>query len=266
MKSLFFGTFKGCLITILGLLAIFAIFFMIFFDAYQYITHQRTYFMDVNEVEAYDEPIFTDYEDQLIANLDRKNVEINTVKDFFSSNLSTSVRKFEIEFGKNTVEEYSISTTGKSRFWSGSAKLRSEDTDELLELLKWDLATLKELKNKLESASCISISSERNAPIRIGHKNGKHGMFLYNFYDNGIPHPTFQALSDSCTFKYFKEDIFFEYDGKGRGPDCKRTTNHPNTEKSLFEKWRPLLRNYESQGDTSRFNLKEEDFTPIEVQ
>ena len=93
MKTLLFGSLKGCLLSILSIILFFALIFMFFFDFLQIVNNNRTYFIDLNRIELYDEPIFTGYEAVLIKNLNNKNVEIAALKNYLSSILPPDIQK-----------------------------------------------------------------------------------------------------------------------------------------------------------------------------
>ena len=159
---------------------------------------------------------FYDKED-LIENYEKKKEEIAEVKRYFESILpAESIVHIEYE---NNRELAIFHVKSKNTFESNwRLKINSTKTDSLLRDLNWTKQELKTLKNKLDKANCISISSRK--PVSIGWKRSGMGMFSYTVFDSELSKEQINDYNGGCMYIYYKDNIVLEYGGGAIGPQC----------------------------------------------
>ena len=159
---------------------------------------------------------FYDKED-LMENYEKKKEEIAEVKRYFESILpAESIVHIEYE---NNKELAIFHVKSKNPFESNwRLKINSTKTDSLLRDLNWTKQELKTLKNKLDKANCISISSRK--PVSIGWKRSGMGMFSYTVFDSELSAEQIKDYNGGCMYIYYKDNIVLEYGGGAIGPQC----------------------------------------------
>ncbi len=159
---------------------------------------------------------FYDKED-LIENYELKSKEIFEVKQYFESILPKNAI-VHIEF-ENDSELAIFHVKANNPFESNwRLKILSSKTDSLLNDLNWTVQDLRILKDKLDKANCISISSRK--PVSIGWKRSGMGMFSYTIFDDALTKKEMKEYDDKCSYIYYKENIVLEYGGGAIGRQC----------------------------------------------
>ena len=166
--------------------------------------------------------IFDDMEfytkQDLIENYELKHNEINNLYYYINSIVDRD--KFvSVEFGNddNNLEIFHVNVDSiHNSNWD--INIKSEKADSLLNKLGWTNETLKTLKQKLDSANCISISS--GEPVTIGFKRSGMGMYFYKIFDQSLNDSLQSIYNDGCTYIFYKDNVVLEYGGGAIGPQC----------------------------------------------
>ena len=96
--------------------------------------------------------------------------------------------------------------------------LNDEKTQLLLKKLKWDLSTLKMLKQKLDKANCISISNKK--PVTIGWQVSGIDMLYYKIFDQNLSDRLIKYYNQSCAHIFYKNNVVLEHRGGATNSDC----------------------------------------------
>lgn len=176
----------------------------------------------LNALGAFDKNYTTD---ELVANYNKRKVEIAHLKRFF--NQVVPKHKFvEIEF-KNDSTLYRLGvgpldSLGKSNyhtmFLEWDLHVKSSKVDSVIKTLGWTQKTLQLLKDKLDKAECIQIES--GEPAKIGFKRSGLGMYFYNVFDQGVPDSLITHYNDKCNYIFINKMLVLEYAGGAVGGQC----------------------------------------------
>ncbi|QHS57660.1 hypothetical protein GWR56_19705 [Mucilaginibacter sp. 14171R-50] len=160
----------------------------------------------------------------LIENFNNKQTEIYNAKKYFKS-IVPKYKEVEIEFEGDKIERLVImpQDTGRGsntavEFQDWNIPIKSAKADSLLKVLGWSDNSLQTLRNKLDDANCISITSAE--PSQIGFKRSGMGMYYFNVFDKPIPDSLKSRYNDSCTYIYANKHLVLEYGGGAIGPQC----------------------------------------------
>lgn len=154
----------------------------------------------------------------LIENYEIKSQEIIEVKSYFKSILPENTY-VSIEFDNDKelgVFHVEVDSTYQSNW---NLKIKSHKVDSLLTELNWTTKELKNLKEKLDKANCISISG-RNDPIIIGWQRSGMGKFSYLIFDQNLDENKIKDYNDGCLNVFYKDNIVLQYGGGAIGMQC----------------------------------------------
>ncbi len=161
----------------------------------------------------------------LVDNFNKRQQAIVELKIYFNRIVPKS-KQVEIEFeSDNKLFRFGVSpldtVTGNviyPIFLEWDLKTNSAKVDSVIATLGWTQETLKNLKEKLDSANCIRIES--GEPVTIGFKRSGMGMYSYKLFTNPIPDSLKGHYNDSCRFIYYNERLVLEYGGGAIGGQC----------------------------------------------
>ncbi len=227
-----------------NLLAFFFFFFVIgtlaisiMIDIILVVEGERPLFFDPDKIESFNEPMLTGFEKKLQSNYDENQFEFQNLEDYIG--YLPDRDRFKIEF----ISDTKVSISGNyDRGWKSSSSVDFTDNEntQYLSELGWTRPSIEALQARLQKVNCISF--EKKDGYRAGYVDAKSGTYYYRFssFDDT---QTQNSLLDSCLIKYYKNDIFFEYKGFGRGPDCIKYENDPDfDDRNYFEKWRDIIK------------------------
>jgi hypothetical protein len=153
----------------------------------------------------------------LIDNYNKKTPEIIELKNFVTQIVPCN-KSVDIEFdGSSKFFIFHVVENGNyDSNWD--LKASSTKTDTLLQKLGWTEQTLKNLKEKLDNANCISVES--GEPFTIGYQRSGMGVYFYKVFEQTLNDSLKNIYNDGCTYVYYKDNIVFEYRGGAIGPQC----------------------------------------------
>lgn len=200
-------------------------------------TNQRPYFFDPEKIDSYEEPMLQDFEEKMEENYKQNLFDFQNLENHIPY-LPERVQ-YKIEFVSETeVDVQGNHATG----WKLRTNVDFTDNEntQYLSELGWTRPSIEDLKHKLSLINCTSF--EKNKGYRAGYFDDRSGTYYYRFssYDSKELQ---NSILDSCLIKYYKNDIFFEYKGSGRGPDCIKSANDPGfDDRNYVQKWIDLLK------------------------
>ena len=158
-------------------------------------------------------------------NFEKNKTEILELKRYFNEIVPKN-RFVDIEFKDDmTLGRFGISpldsTAGNPnvvKFLEWDLKINTPKMDSLVTSIGWTRETLKTLKEKLDKANCIQISS--GDPSKIGFKRSGMGMYSFNVFRQPIPDHLIEQYNDSCTYIFVNKELVLEYGGGAFGNDC----------------------------------------------
>jgi hypothetical protein len=156
--------------------------------------------------------------EELIDNYESKTKEINDVKTYVNSILSDSVI-VNIEFANDKELSIFHVKTGKEesiRNWN--IQINSTRVDSILKTIHWNKTHLQKIKEKLDAANCISVSS--GEPFNIGYSRHVIGTYFYNIFSNPINDSLIKNYNDSCSYIYYKPTVVLQWGGGAIGGQC----------------------------------------------
>lgn len=154
---------------------------------------------------------------ELKEHYEEKKNEIYDVKNYLNKIVPPG-KSVNIEFdNNNTVGIFHVGVD--SSFDSNwDVKINSEKAGTLLQKLGWTTKTLKILKEKLDKANCIGISS--GEPCQINFQRSGMGRYSFNVFDKPIPDSLKTAYNDGCTYIMVNDRLVLEYGGGAIGSQC----------------------------------------------
>lgn len=154
---------------------------------------------------------------ELKENFEDKKTEIYEVKAYINK-IVPSNKLVYIEFDdNNTLGIFHVKVEDKFESNWG-VKIRSGKADTLLKKLGWTTETLKTLKDKLDKANCIGITS--GEPCNINFQRSGMGIYSFNVFDKPIPDSLKTSYSDSCTYIMVNNKLVLEFGGGAIGSQC----------------------------------------------
>lgn len=154
---------------------------------------------------------------ELKENFEDKKTEIYEVKTYVNK-IVPSNKLVHIEFDdNNTLGIFHVKVEDKFES-NWHVKIKSGKADTLLQKLGWTKETLKILKNKLDKANCIGITS--GEPCNISFQRSGMGMYSFNVFDKPIPDSLKVSYNDSCTYIIVNNKLVLEYGGGAIGRQC----------------------------------------------
>ena len=181
---------------------------------------------------------------ELIDNFNMKEKEIFELKSFFNSIVPNEYSVY-IEFNDNKEIDLWVFETGIKNLYGNSVPLFQEwninpynykekmpitydstqyyipRTKSLIlvkQKLNWTDSSFKQIKNMLDNANCISVSS--GEPAAIGFARSGMGKYSYLIFDTSIPDSLKTNYNDSCTFILYNDKVVLEYVGGAFGSQC----------------------------------------------
>ena len=145
----------------------------------------------------------------LIKNFEKKKNEIIEVKKFidFKTPRDTYI-SIEFENGELGIFHVKKNENFESNW---NLEIDSKKTDSLLTVINWTKNDLKNLKEKLDKANCISVSSGN--PTTIGWQRSGMGKFSYSIFNQKPTDSIISQYNDGCLYIYYKDNIFLNYSG-----------------------------------------------------
>ena len=154
---------------------------------------------------------------ELKENFENKKTEIYEVKSYINK-IVPSNNLVHIEFDdNNTLGIFHIKVDDKFES-NWNVEIKSGKADTLLQKLGWTTETLKILKDKLDKANCIGITS--GEPCNISFQRSGMGMYSFNVFDKPIPDSLKSSYNDSCTYIMVNNKLVLEYGGGVIGSQC----------------------------------------------
>jgi hypothetical protein len=161
----------------------------------------------------------------LIANYQARKTQILQLKDFFTS-IVPPHKHVAIEFSDDhTLGRLEVCSLDSMRgtfiypiFLKWNLATTSRKVDSILGTLHWTVGTLQQLKQRLDSAHCIS--AQNGEPCQIGFQRSGMGMFFYDLFTSPIPDGAKDKYNDGCTHFFYNPTVVLEYGGGAIGPQC----------------------------------------------
>lgn len=94
----------------------------------------------------------------------------------------------------------------------------SAELDRMCKKLKWNDGTLKEIKQLLDDAHCISI--DNNAIAGVGFARSGMGKYSYRIFNHNLDTEEIGKYNDGCSYIFHKNNIVLQYGGGAVGPQC----------------------------------------------
>ena len=154
---------------------------------------------------------------ELKENFESKKTEIYEVKNFVNK-ITPSEKLAHIEFDdNNTLVIFHVKVENKFES-NWDVKINSGKADTLLQKLGWTVEDLKTLKDKLDKANCIGVTS--GEPCNISFQRSGMGMYSFNVFNQPIPDNLIEQYNDSCTYILVNKKLVLEYGGGAIGCQC----------------------------------------------
>lgn len=154
---------------------------------------------------------------ELKENFEAKKTEIYEVKNYVNKIISPN-KLVHIEFDDNNTLGIFHVKVGDNFESNWDVKIKSGKADTLLQKLGWTTETLKTLKDKLDKANCIGVTS--GEPCNISFQRSGMGMYSFNVFDKPIPDSLKTSYNDSCTYIMVNDKLVLEYGGGAIGSQC----------------------------------------------
>uniref|UniRef100_UPI002631E88E hypothetical protein n=1 Tax=uncultured Tenacibaculum sp. TaxID=174713 RepID=UPI002631E88E len=138
----------------------------------------------------------------LIDNFERKKNEIIEVKKFIDSKTPFETY-ISIEFENGELGIFHVEKNGNYES-NWNLDIDSKKTDSLLTVINWTKNDLKNLKDKLDKANCISVSSGN--PTTVGWQRSGMGKFSYGIFNQNTKDSLINQYNDGCTSIYYKDN------------------------------------------------------------
>ena len=154
---------------------------------------------------------------ELKENFEAKKTEIYEVKKYVNQSISPN-KLVHIEFDDNNtlgIFHVKVDDNFESNW---NVKIKSGKADTLLRKLGWTTETLKTLKDKLDKANCIGVTS--GEPCNISFQRSGMGMYSFNLFGKPIPDSLKTSYNDSCTYIMVNDRLVLEYGGGAIGSQC----------------------------------------------
>lgn len=161
----------------------------------------------------------------VIDNFQKKGKQIIELSEYYKSIVPNN--KFvEIEFDDdNTLFRfgvYSIDTGTKELILPGflnwDLKINSNKVDSVIKTIGWNLQTLKTIKQKLDSANCISVES--GTPCKIGFQRRDLGKYYYLVFHKPMSDSLKTFYKTYCAYSPYNDKVVFEWGAGAIGSGC----------------------------------------------
>lgn len=153
----------------------------------------------------------------LAENYELKSKEIFELKTYVNSIVPLN-KSVEIEFdNSNTFNIFHV-VVDENRDENWNLDVNSVKANALFLKLNWTNETLRILKDKLEKANCISVSS--GIPCKIGFHRSGMGMYFYNLFDKPITESLRIKYNNRCNYRIINDNVILEWAAGARGNQC----------------------------------------------
>ena len=154
---------------------------------------------------------------ELKENFEAKKTELYEVKNYINQ-ITPSDKLVHIEFDdNNNLGIFHVKVNDKFES-NWDVKINSGKSDTLLQKLGWTAETLKTLKDKLDKANCIGVTS--GEPCNISFQRSGMGMYSFNIFNKPIPDSLKMSYNDSCTYIMVNDKLVLQYGGGAIGSQC----------------------------------------------
>jgi hypothetical protein len=154
---------------------------------------------------------------ELKVNFEAKKTEIYELKNYVNKIVSPN-KLVHIEFDDNSTLSIFHVKVDDNFESNWNVKIKSGKADTLLQKLGWTTEILRTIKDKLDKANCISVTS--GEPCNIGFQRSGMGMYSFNVFDKPIPDSLKTSYNDSCTYIMVNDRFVLEYGGGAIGSQC----------------------------------------------
>jgi hypothetical protein len=161
----------------------------------------------------------------LIENYKRRKTQILNVQAYYASIVprhKTVAIEFTDDHTLARLEVESLdSVTGAiiyPIFEQWDLATNSGKVDSVMATLHWTKAMLQELKQKLDSAHCISVRN--GEPGQVGFQRSGMGMFFYDLFTRPMTDSVKNRYNNGCTYIFYNPTVALEYGGGAIGPQC----------------------------------------------
>ncbi|MBE7177836.1 MAG: hypothetical protein INR69_15625 [Mucilaginibacter polytrichastri] len=153
----------------------------------------------------------------MISNYNERHAAFNALQAYTDS-LVPADYQVKLEF-KNAGELNVFNITAPDlRKRNRELEISSKQTADLLKKLGWTRKTLSTLKEKLDSAGCISIES--GDPLTVGFRHSGDATYNYKLFRQELSDSTKKEFHDGCRYILFNEHTALEFIPGSIGPDC----------------------------------------------
>ena len=185
----------------------------------------------------------TSSKQELIENYKINEKEILELKSFFNSIVPKGYSVY-IEFSNSKKIDLWVYETNKKNTAGGNVALfqqwninpyyykeeaptafdsieyapKTKSLELVKQTLKWSDNTFKKIKEMLDNAKCISVSS--GEPSEIGFARSGMGKYSYVIFDISIPESLKATYNDSCIYILYNNNVALEYGGGAVGSQC----------------------------------------------
>lgn len=161
----------------------------------------------------------------VVNNYRKKETQIRGLKKFYNSIIPPN--KFvEIEFDDSQhlfrFGVYSINPATNELILPGflnwNLSTNSNNVDSVVATLNWNQQTLKTIKQKLDSANCISIES--GEPCKIGFQRQDLGKYNYLVFDKPMSDSLKLFYKNYCAYNLYNDRVVLMWGAGALGGDC----------------------------------------------
>jgi hypothetical protein len=171
-----------------------------------------------------DGPLYS--KQDLINNYIQKQQNIYKLRDYYNK-LIPANKIVDIEFKSNKelgrlfIQNLNDTSTNNNYkyFEDWDLDINSPKVDSILHALNWSTKTLNEIKQRLDSANCISIKN--GEPTNIGFQRSGMGMYYYNLFTKPLSDSLKERYNNNnCNYIQYDSTVVLEYGGGVYGPQC----------------------------------------------
>jgi len=159
------------------------------------------------------------YTKQDMINHYEKNEEaIQGVKKFIDAKVNSG-EYLEIEFKNKTIDFLSFKFDGMDYGYEyRDLDLNSNEANTALKTMNWTSNDLTLLKDKLDKAGCILVSSGN--PTSIGWARKGIIVYMYNIHNKNLSNDLINEYNDDCTYHFYRDNIVLEHKQEVPNPLC----------------------------------------------
>lgn len=158
-------------------------------------------------------------------NYKTRQSEIKELKHFFNS-ITPDDKIVHIEFdgNENIYHMFISDINSKSKkrsdpyFFDWNLDTKSDSLLKIIGTLGWNSKTLKEIKQNLDAAGCISITS--GEPCEIGFQRRFQGAYSYLIFDAALTDSLKLNYTQSCAYRMLNDSTVLMYVSGATGSEC----------------------------------------------